>query len=401
MKLKHLFMVLFFVVTVGCTSQPFKPVVIDAASNAKFYGIHPSSMGAKESSVVMIHGMCHKDKSWFLTTGQSFAKQLKMNATWDRQNPNGEIFNSKAHGVQAYKMLFKKDEYKINFYGIRFSEATQKIKNTHLCQDVSRNTSPKPIVCSSDKLKYNRERAEINAAVKNILLNDCLADAVIYLGETGRHIKTGVRLALGEIYDDQVKEQKKHKTLRPSPLSLISSSLGSKVLRDALLPDNGVRENKGLKLMSNMTHVYLSANQIPLLNLGNNQKRINKNLGIQSVSPLKGDFSDVVNIINQIRANKTKRFYSALYTEALNVISFTDPNDLLSYEITKENYGGNNVVNVIVSNESTYDFKVIPSFENPLPAHTGYLKNSDVINLIACGHNNTYEKVCDALISNE
>lgn len=398
MGFKHLSVGLFLVIMVGCTSKPYHPYHIDKPTSQSFLGIHPASHGVKESSVVMIHGMCHQSDTWFFNAGQSLAKQLNMTISFDSDYPNGEIFNSASHGVQAYKIVFKKEDYKVNFYGIRYSDATLKQKQTYLCRDMTKEYKPASMFCSKDELTYSRKRAEINAKVKNLLLNDCLADAVIYLGKTGLQIKAGVRLALNSIYDDQMKVN----STRPIPLSLISVSLGSKVLRDALLPDTTVKMSKGLQLVSRATHVYLSANQIPLLNLGNNHtKKMKTTIGIQSTMPLKGDFSDVVNLINQIRREKTTRLFSAQLPDALKVISFTDPNDLLSYEIIKKNYGNNNVVNVIVSNGSTYDFKILPSFENPLDAHVGHLTNPGVLGLLACGFRHANQVACASIINKE
>ena len=65
------------------------------------------------------------------------------------------------------------------------------------------------------------------------------------------------------------------------------------------------------------------------------------------------------------------------------MVAFTDPNDLLSYRLMPWRYArpGVTVVDVLVSNDKTY-FGLL---ENPLSAHTGYMKNPAVTKAIMCG----------------
>ena len=81
----------------------------------------------------------------------------------------------------------------------------------------------------------------------------------------------------------------------------------------------------------------------------------------------------------------------------VKIVSFTDPNDLLSYEVQPDDYkngeerckGGEErctkVVNIAVSNTYTWFWLL----ENPLIAHTEYLGNPNVIKYIACGREST------------
>jgi hypothetical protein len=69
-------------------------------------------------------------------------------------------------------------------------------------------------------------------------------------------------------------------------------------------------------------------------------------------------------------------------------VAFTDPNDLLSYELRRENYREADAdphafrtTNVLYPNTPDW----FGLFANPLPAHTGYSSNPEVLDLVVCG----------------
>jgi hypothetical protein len=70
---------------------------------------------------------------------------------------------------------------------------------------------------------------------------------------------------------------------------------------------------------------------------------------------------------------------------AINVVAFTDPNDLLSYRIPPGDTAilGSDatVTNVITSNGGA----ILGYVENPYPAHTAYHQNMDVLRLLFGG----------------
>ena len=113
--------------------------------------------------------------------------------------------------------------------------------------------------------------------------------------------------------------------------------------------------------------IFMAANQIRLLELA--QKT---DFGVfQAVKELRNDDDNNLNI---------------------EVVAFTDPNDLLSYEIEK--LRNTNITNVIINN--TWDFGYFEGLEKGGPfmsAHTGYLENDRVLNFILCGQ----KEDCNAL----
>ncbi|PUB89038.1 MAG: hypothetical protein DBP01_11010 [gamma proteobacterium symbiont of Ctena orbiculata] len=310
--------------------------------------------------------MCHHDKRWVENTRDRLAENFNLKETGIT-----EIYEDEILGVSAYKTSIKDNTYTINIYGIVYGPSTLPVKREYLCKDVSKET----VICH--KITYNRKRASLNSALKDGLLNDCLADAVIYLGSKGELIRKGVKRSLLKIKGD-IKTNN-------SSLFFLSESLGSKVLRDSLLCNIDKKSIEVINLLSKSSVIYLGANQIPLLNSGNNNECIIPKSFIdtfdKSSDGITGGFDDILNIIKQ---HKEFNALGIDIPEGIStVISFTDPNDLLSYEISNE-YGENEVINVIVSNSNTW-FGFI---QNPVSAHLGYRRNEDVINLLKCGMNN-------------
>ena len=136
----------------------------------------------------------------------------------------------------------------------------------------------------------------------------------------------------------------------------------------------------------------MAANQIPLLELakGKSSKNGDKNGGSG-----KGSLDLALGIL--LKSLTTIDVEGNTVNGKIEVIAFTDPNDLLSYEIKKlEN--ATSITNVIINN--TWDFWLFEGLEGLLfdggpfvSAHTGYLENPRVWKLILCGQS----KDCSAL----
>lgn len=378
----------------GC-STPYSPAEI-VPENAKFYGVHPISMGSKETDLIMIHGMCHHDASWVIDTRNNLAEKFHMD--YDKKVTvetlkAKPLFEDPKTKVAVYKTKLTDHEFSINLYGIVFGTATLPIKQNTLCKDISKQPDGWACLDKNNKpsLTYNRKQVFLNGALKNILLNDCLADAVIYSGEIGDAIRDGVKNAMSEIYKDRENSD--------APVALLSESLGSKILRDALVCNIDEKAKQGLSLISETGVIFLGANQIPILSLANNNRCSGLATFMSAEQPeqeMTGEFSDVFKIIKTLKSKNDTEYFLQNVEIPKTVVSFTDPNDLLSYEIDEMDYNKNgsqiSVVNVIVSNATSW-FGVV---ENPITAHTGYRKNEDVLELLKCGFKNINIEKCES-----
>lgn len=372
-KVNIVLLVVITIAAISACSLPYQPAKLEPR-NSSFYGIHPQSIGRKESTVIMIHGMCDHDLNWVKSNVSDVASGLGMNY--------GAIKNisEKNNGVEVYKahLTGNKSEI-INFYTIVYSSITREIKNEKLWK-----SDVKPLKKIFSPLEEGeRKRGKLNRWIKGKMLNDCFADAVIYLGKAGASIREGVREAVDTIRTDAEID---------APIFLISESLGSKVLRDSLIC---VDENKGIEqerlvYLANTLQVFLFANQLPLLNEGNNsqcpagEEYIGFNKNLRSTN---GGIFDLLDALGE-----QKHLRSAFIRNLpIKVVSFTDPNDILSYEVSPKHFDDRGVVNIIVSNARTY----FGLFSNPVSAHTSYMANEDVKKYLKCGNGENKKQVCN------
>lgn len=348
---------LLFATFLSACTKPYSTPVIEPASPS-FPGIYTSMRQADGTEqpvdVISIHGMCTHEKKWVQTTVNRLTEHLDLPDTLIGDPDDLD-------SAQLWSTVLKNSTGRelVRHYAIVWSPITQPKKRT-LCADNSEHTK----ACPQDvELKYDRDRASLNAELKNKLLNDCLSDAIIYLGPEGAVIREAIRQAIERIGD-------KRKSTFTRPLFLISESLGSKILVDAL--DKEPRAERKRDLLAELTplqQIFMAANQIPLLRLAEGPKT-QTDTAINSID-------DLARQVEKQRARAyTDRGLKALPTEGVTIVAFTDPNDLLSYELHQKD-----TVNVIFSNAWT----VFDTFENPWVAHRGYLDAPEIWALIVCG----------------
>ena len=347
----------------------------------------PGFMEYPNATVIMMHGMCHHDEEWIRHSLKQFRKHLKLTGA-----DAVVVWQSKeANGVKLYKTELTGPNNRVRFYAIVFSGVTQPIKQNALCANVSSKTAS----CDFEPL-YNRPQAAANRILKNGLMNECLSDAVIYLGSTGREIRAGVRGAIAYAADDT----RQQPAYSDAPTVLIAESLGSKILADSIfcqpgkamrlvdkqrVLDRQVVEDLITHQLATTTQVFLLANQIPLLNLAFDGETCTVPAAYRSLEKTVGKLGTFQAFIEWINNNKRDlpavRAKATRAGENADVVAFTDPNDVLSYELSKDDLDVAGLTNIAVSNGLT----LLWLLENPYTAHTTYSGNRDVIDFMGCG----------------
>lgn len=380
-------------VMAGCTKPYMRPEI---ASGDGFPGVGNLLQSAGTVDFVAIHGMCYHDTSWLKDNVKNLATMLEGTAEVDA---NGDAMLAQLPGtpnVPAYRARISKGNTNVNVYGIFFSPLTQDLKRTHLCDDVDSATP----LCPNGGFKY--KRASINSALKNTLMNECLADVPIYLSSKGREIRDGVRTALVQISADRGGAER--------PTVLISQSLGSKILADSILCASPNQQAIIYPFTGTVTHFIMASNQIQLLGLGPDSGSLCSLSAARSrlpgggaearMLPHSGGIAGLLDVIeanrgraiksaSTMRANPTSsasevaeatRVLNALGT-TVHIVAFSDPNDLLTYHVSPSDIGQRPVNNVVISNKRTW-FGLI---ENPYGAHTSYLTNTAIHQAIVNG----------------
>ena len=203
-------------------------------------------------------------------------------------------------------------------------------------------------------------RAKLNAQAKDKLMDDCLPDALVYQGVARDTIQQRMAQAVLRATGDAEPD---------APLLVLSSSLGSKILFDTLLRMDASAQ----RTIDRMAYLVMGANQIPLLALVDQQVA-----GLAATAARAPD--SLYSVLLKRRASVSPRSRG---TGKLNLVAFSDPNDLLTYTLERERYAGLGVevVNVLVSNAPTW----LGLLERPDHAHANYLLNPDVARMVACG----------------
>jgi len=223
---------------------------------------------------------------------------------------------------------------------------------------------------------YASSRVFVNRPLKAQLIDDALADPVLYIGRYRNHMQFPIMRAIEAILHDYEPQDE---------LAIITQSLGSYMCYDTLLKMSRGERIMGEKeysadvvqdLIGHTNYVYMLANQLPLLELSE----------VSNPLPLRHPATAVTALAEIRRQNKPKaRLQQPQPPLALHLVAFSDPNDLLSYPLDQSSISGSTVVysNVAVSVERS---AILGVFAWPMTAHTGHDKSKVVMDLLAFGH---------------
>lgn len=357
----------------GCTT-PYQPPVF-VAGGADFPGIVGviEKSPARPVDVVLIHGMCTHDDDW-----AHGAIDLLLAAVDTNLAP---VLKGAARlSAQADEVQVVTRTVTIAGGTVRFSALIWSPLTTPLKKQLDYDSTGEPSDCSVPGICKPR-RAKLNGQLKDVLLNDCLADALIYQGLSKTSMRRKMIDAITKVVEDSESAARAEGT-RPGPLVLVSESLGSKVAFDAIeemraAPRTQRHEAAGRSTEERLALVFMGANQLPILGLAD-QDAVHK-----AIRPLSDAGTPDDSLQRLLKRKSEAREKTAATFTTMTLVAFTDPNDLLSYRLQASRYAvpGVNVADVLVSNDSTY----FGYLERPDNAHRGYRHNAAVASLIACG----------------
>lgn len=342
----------------GCTTPYSPPVVVKGAP--EFQGIVDQLDPAAPLDVVLVHGMCTHDESWAYEAMDGILKAIDSNI-----KPSKEAaLATQSTAMPKIQVVRREDTTArggVRFTALVWSKLTEPLK-----QQLLFDMTGTPTDCATAS-ECKPKRARFNGEFKDKLLNDCLADALAYEGVSRPVIRGAMVSVLSQVLAEGDPGR---------PLVLVSDSLGSKIVFDALadMLDSASlasTQSVGKSAATRMGLVFMNANQLPILGLAD-----------QNVSPPPAALADAdaapVDPLRRYLAARRKQGLSAL-----KVVAFTDPNDLLSYRLLPSSYVGENllIADVLVSNTKTF----LGLLELPDKAHLGYSTNPDVARFIACG----------------
>ena len=310
--------------------------------------------------ILFVHGMGHHDPGYSQPLMQGVAARLNLSNTGASRRINISK-ESHDYGEVNIANYSSSEGKKMRAYELTWSATTDALKGKQFTSD---NT------LASDRVLVNRQ-------LKAKLINDALADPVLYIGSYRNHMQFPIMRAIEAILHDYQSGDE---------LAIITQSLGSYMCYDTLL-----RMSKGNRIMGerdysadvvrdligHTNYVFMLANQLPLLELSE----------VSNPVPLAHASDTAVKALAEIRRqNKPKlRPQQPPAPLALHLVAFSDPNDLLSYPLDQNSVSGKTIKysNVVVSVERS---AILGVFAWPMTAHTGHEKSKVVMDLLAFGH---------------
>lgn len=355
----------------GACATPYSPPVAVRGS-APFLGLAAIVEQAQGQpvDVLYVHGMCSHSEADVLGTIEALAGAIGGRIA----AAAGQLRVQAVPGtdIELITVPAQIGTAQLHFTALRWSPLTTPLKRQ---LDFDKTASPTDCATAGE---CKPQRARLNGALKDGLLNDCLADALIYQGQSGdamrRQMKLAIAHAAGRLLPTPVEP--------PSSLTLISHSLGSKLVFDALADmaaqgPASAEARVAAQLGQHLDQIFMVSNQLPLLGLADQIIAApGRSASAPAVAPAPDSLTRLLGLWQGDRAGKRTR-------TPIAVVALTDPNDLLSYTLQASRYASDQVrvADVLVSNKQT----LLGVLQRPDTTHTGYLANPDVIEVIACG----------------
>ena len=354
----------------------------------------------------------------------------------------------------SWKEPGMKSRRKVRAFEITWSPMTRWIKNSLLGYDATKvallpwirgsngvttcNGDPKDQIGQQiphDPWFSPPNRVAVNAILKWTVLDRDLADAVIYAGTYGIAMQRGMAVALCRIagrtenYGKPCVWPTKNGAMRPGPFIFVTHSLGSRLLYDTIynLMNSGRVQSRSpgivplsypkawakeavvdaQKMVLRTAGFYMMANQLAMLGLARipisapiNEPQpflSESKEGLQNLNARQTFFAKTDSLVGILRARKML-LGGHENKHGLNIVSFNDTDDLLTWHIpawyatTGEGAmsDGVHIADVFVKNAPRF----LDLAEWPPTAHSGYLENKAVWQVIYCGATNGHVNAC-------
>lgn len=401
----------FCAVLAGC-ARPYASAAYDSSPppppgrEIEFPGVVHELQRERPLDVLLVHGMCTHDRRWAHAAVANLYRDVGGGP--DTVAPQMTVVPDT--DIQLFQQTLSTRHGPMRVNAIVWSPMTTPLKKK-LCFDQVVKLKPAEndnAYCLSPEetrpYPYHRD-ASLNRTLKDEILDDCLADAMVYQGRsrdemTARMLKA-VLQALGSSGGQQPVARDARALIvalevAPESLVIITDSLGSKIAFDAIWLGTQQASTRAAvqRTLDRTTQIFMRANQMPILALADDEIE-------RKVAPARaraeGATADEVRYprdsLGALLGGPAGAARAMAGKPLPAVVSFTDPNDLLSFILVPSPHRreyGYPVVDVVTSNADTY----FGFLEHPLPAHTAYDKNATVRERIACGRPKS--KLCGA-----
>ena len=281
-RLAALALTLFAALSAGCTTLAEPVVSAPAGTPARFEGLTGLAVTPEPTAVdiLLVHGMCSHDASWANSAIAEVATML--GATSPPAIQRLPVAHSAA---EVFGADLSTPQWSVRVAAILWSPLLAPTK-ARLSEEISResDSAERPTPRQPARFTplaaapWSQGPAYSDAAtskfvpvsaLRSQLIDDCLADAVIYLGRARDQINDEMQQSLLTAAR-HFEARRGAETAVARPLVLITQNLGSKLAFDALLR---MRQDYSLShvgdhLAERARQSYLVADQLPFLALG-------------------------------------------------------------------------------------------------------------------------------------
>ncbi|MFO1029129.1 MAG: hypothetical protein U1E70_28485 [Acetobacteraceae bacterium] len=353
---------LLFLVGSGCSrpySSPQVSVVLPPNGSTRFDGL--IDLATPDAKIMWTHGVCRTGYAWVRSRTALIMASLGPSASVTDGPTRSYSVDNVPNRLIAYNKIFRQEaDGKSRVLSVYFLVWSSMMDRSRLA------------------LRYDWENeykhASLNRTLKRFF-DECLVDAVVYLGAKGPKIRSAMQQAIKDAVADPVGGRV------TDGLGFVSESLGSKIMADSIV----AAAQDLVKHVAKARAFFMIANQIPLEDQADDDDTgpAEGRSGVGGTQLPDRNSSALARMLVKIRAARSEQLTSRRPDDKITVVAFSDPNDVLSQDLKSEFVRDPNahVLNVTVSNAPTY----AGWLEMPDAAHCGYGGNQQVINMVVTG----------------
>jgi hypothetical protein len=355
-----------------------------------FAGLKGLYESSATTSVLIVHGMGHHSPGYSNPMQAGIMQRLDATSRAVASMPYQVQLNGYPLGVVTRTQFANSAGKRVVFVELEWSDATRPIKRVLL--DLADNDREQGFLQDN--------RLSLNSMGKTFV-NTRLADPMIYGGAFGEVLRGAAKTAICILLRDDKDADSPQCDLADlnigsGEVAIISSSMGSSLVFDTVSRFNEVgtpKEKAAINtFLQRSKRIYMFANQIPLLDLRELGDVTGPNWLDSYPCPEKPPSSALAATGSRglrnflvLRRNVAAIDEALPPSLALNVVAFSDPNDLLTYGLSdrfKAKCSPARFANVTVTNAKTGWLFVAA---DPIEAHTGYDVNAKVLDLLVHG----------------
>jgi hypothetical protein len=342
-------------------------------------------LGARTSTVKLlaVHGIGDHDIGWSKEMSDALGQRLHLD--FASETPPEDLdatgLPPKVKPAKLVRRLYQSAERKLAVFEVTWSPLVADLKG--------------PLV--EFEMQHRGERALINRYIKEEIINQRFADAVIYLGDRKLLLRRAVKQTICKMLQSELEGEPGHETCanprleEEATIAVVTESLGSKIAFDSLeeLRDDEKRAGRitssAYVFLGATSSFFMLAQQLPLLALASPPAPP----GGPAIAPESRPGTIGSTIVQQSSLYKALTLHREIPASQrrhrLEVVNVSDPNDLLSYPLPPDFQPAFPDVRFVNVTKLIAHRFLSGALADPQQAHTGHVKDRKVMRMMVDG----------------